>query len=136
MEHAIPFGCGVGDMLTTIGPLARSVDDLELSLKLIAGPDGIDYTVVPMAWRESAEISPANLRIAMSDGGLGPIDPAIESAIHNAAAVLMMMRARSSHKRHRLRSNVPRACIRYVALLCRTSAISAAGDRQSGHRRS
>ncbi len=89
MGHAIPFGCGVGDMLTTIGPLARSVDDLELSLKLIAGPDGIDYTVVPMAWRESAGISPANLRIAMyTDGGLGPIDPAIERAIHNAAAVL------------------------------------------------
>ena len=88
MGHAIPFGCGAGDMLTTIGPLARSVDDLELSLELIAGPDGIDYTVVPMAWRESTDIRPANLRIAMyTDGGLCPINPAIETAIHNAAAV-------------------------------------------------
>lgn len=89
MGHAVPFGCGVGDMLTTIGPLARSVDDLELSLKLIAGEDGIDYTVVPTAqtgWRDSADVDLASLRIAVyTDGGLGPIDPAIEATINRVA---------------------------------------------------
>ena len=89
MGHAVPFGVGATDMLTTIGPIARSVDDLELILKLIAGPDGIDYTVVPMGWRDSAESLPANLRIALyTDGGLGTIDPSITETIQKVAASL------------------------------------------------
>ena len=87
--HAVPFGVGATDMLTTIGPLARSVDDLEMVLRLISGPDGIDYTVMPMGWRDSAENSVRNLRIAVyTDGGLGPIDPAIETTIAKVATEL------------------------------------------------
>lgn len=89
MGHAVPIGCGLGDMLTTIGPLARRVEDLELSLALISGVDGIDYTVAPMPWHSSATVEPHNLRIAVyTDGGLGPLDPAIEQAIRRMATAL------------------------------------------------
>ena len=87
--HAVPFGVGAADMLTTIGPIARSVADLELVLRLIAGPDGVDYTVVPQPLPESAAALPAQLRIAIyTDGGVGDIDPAVESTLHDVANAL------------------------------------------------
>ncbi|MGB1252051.1 MAG: amidase [Candidatus Promineifilaceae bacterium] len=90
MGHAVPFGMGATDSLTTLGPIARSVDDLELILKLISGPDGIDPTVVPMpTWGNSAETNPRNLRIALyTDGGLGAIDPIIVETVRKVADAL------------------------------------------------
>ena len=40
-------------VLTTAGPMARSVADLRLALQLIAGPDGLDPEVPPVPWRET-----------------------------------------------------------------------------------
>ena len=84
--HAVPFGVGATDMLTTIGPIARSVADLELVLRTIAGPDGVDYTVVSQDLPDSASKLPTNLRIAMyTDGGLGEIDPAVRNTLQAVA---------------------------------------------------
>jgi aspartyl-tRNA(Asn)/glutamyl-tRNA(Gln) amidotransferase subunit A len=55
-----------------IGPLARSVDDLEVALAAIAGPDGVESLVPPVALGSSAELAGKTLRIGVleSDGGI------------------------------------------------------------------
>ena len=45
-------------------PIARSVSDLRLALQVIAGPDGLDSQVPPVAWREVEKPDVRNLRIA------------------------------------------------------------------------
>ena len=45
---------GLTDPRSQIGPLARRVDDLELVLSLISGPDAHDSGVAPVPWRDSS----------------------------------------------------------------------------------
>lgn len=47
------------------GPLARSVDDLELALRIIAGPDGREAEAPPMPLGKASLRSPKDLRIAV-----------------------------------------------------------------------
>jgi amidase len=51
---------------TVSGPLARSVEDLELALQVISGPDGRDMDVPPIPWREATGVKLRGLRIAWS----------------------------------------------------------------------
>ena len=44
--HIISFA-GVTESLTTLGPLARRVEDLDLVLRSIAGPDSYDPAIAP-----------------------------------------------------------------------------------------
>lgn len=53
-------------LLTVSGPLTRSVEDLDLVLQVIAGPDGRDVDVPPMAWHEASSVKLQGLRIAWS----------------------------------------------------------------------
>ena len=47
-------------ILASLGPLARSLEDLELALSIIAGPDGLD-TEVPPVPLQSSESEPCDL---------------------------------------------------------------------------
>ena len=68
--HIVPFG-GVMDSLTQIGPMARYVEDLELALEIISGPDQVDPYVVPVPIKNSSQVDPAMLKIAFfTDNGL------------------------------------------------------------------
>jgi amidase len=97
--HAIPFG-GLLDGLTTLGPLARSVADLELALGVVAGPDGIDPFVVPAPLRASSEVRLGDLRVAVhTDNGVRPADPEIAEAIRAAADRLGAAGCRVEEKR-------------------------------------
>jgi amidase len=97
--HAIPFG-GLLDGLTTLGPLARSVADLELALGVVAGPDGIDPFVVPAPLRPSSEVRLGDLRVAVhTDNGVRPADPEIAEAIRAAADRLGAAGCRVEEKR-------------------------------------
>jgi amidase len=49
------------------GPLARSVEDLALSLSIMAGPDGRDWEVPPVCLGERRDRKLRDLRIAWSD---------------------------------------------------------------------
>jgi amidase len=75
--------------MNTIGPLARSLDDLELALRLIAGPDGIEYEVPPARLDPVATPALANLRLAWADdfGGV-PVTADTSRALAALAAVL------------------------------------------------
>jgi amidase len=50
-------------VLTTAGPMARSVEDLRLAMQVIAGPDGRDPEVPPVPWRDTAPVELTGLRV-------------------------------------------------------------------------
>ena len=86
--HIIPFG-GVTDSLTQIGPMARYVEDLAVSLPIICGPDGSDPAVVPVALGDPAAIEPRRLRVAWyADNGIVAADPEIQRVVAETAEAL------------------------------------------------
>ncbi|GGJ56747.1 amidase [Deinococcus roseus] len=50
------------DPRTVIGPMARSLRDIELAYQLISGPDGLDHTTPPVPL-SFAETAPADLKV-------------------------------------------------------------------------
>jgi amidase len=61
------------------GPLARSVDDLTLALRLIAGPDGREWEVPPVPLEPAPERQVRSLRLAWTDE-LGGVTASAETA--------------------------------------------------------
>ena len=53
-------------VMSVTGPMARSVEDLRLALRLLAGPDGHDSHVPPVPWRKPDPPEIRDLRIAWS----------------------------------------------------------------------
>jgi Asp-tRNA(Asn)/Glu-tRNA(Gln) amidotransferase A subunit family amidase len=86
----------MGDGRTVIGPLARSIDDLELVLAVIAGADGLDGAAppVPPPPLPSPRIDVGNgvrgRRAAVVTAGLegGRVLPTIKKAVERAGAAL------------------------------------------------
>ena len=74
--HIVPYGGGVLDSLTQLGPMARYVEDLVLALPIICGPDGEDPYTVPVAMGNPADVDVKSLRIAWynHNGVVAPCD--------------------------------------------------------------
>ncbi|MBM7788316.1 amidase [Tenggerimyces flavus] len=53
-------------IMNSLGPLARSLDDLHLALRLTAGPDGLDGDVSPVPVEDRAVRSLGSLRLAFT----------------------------------------------------------------------
>lgn len=73
------------------GPLARTVADLGLAMKIFAAPgqERLDPAVPPVEWRDPSCVSLAGLRIAMyTDNGVLRPAPAIRRAVREAAEAL------------------------------------------------
>lgn len=67
----LPFPEGARGFLVNMaqpGPLARSIDDLELLWKVIRGPHPSDFEIAPIDWRPPSGRSLAQLRFAWTDG--------------------------------------------------------------------
>jgi amidase len=80
---------GLFQSFTQLGPLARRVEDLELILPIIAGPDGIDPYTVPVPLRDPGAVDVAGLRVAMfTDNGIRPPTPATIDVVKAAARSL------------------------------------------------
>ena len=60
--HVPPAG-GWIEMLWQIGPMARRVEDLDAMMRVLSGPDGEDRTVVPMPYRNPADVDLDRLRV-------------------------------------------------------------------------
>jgi amidase len=75
--------------MNVLGPLARSVDDLELVTKLIAGPDDAEWDVPPVPWLEAQERSLREIRFAWSSefGGV-PVTQDTKNALSHLATGL------------------------------------------------
>lgn len=76
------------DPRTVIGPIARSVPDLALALRIIAGPDRRDPSCVPVPLGDAAAVSPTGMRVAWFAGM-----PDIETPAWTAAMVAEAARA-------------------------------------------
>ena len=84
--HIVPWGMGALDALTQIGPMTRYVEDLDLVLRVIAGPDGRDPGLVPMPLHDPAEVDLKGLKAAVHSNN-GNIEPTAETtAMVNAVA--------------------------------------------------
>jgi amidase len=87
--HIISHSLGATDALTTVGPMARYVEDLILVYPIIAGPDGEDPAIVPMPVDDPANIDLKSLRVAwFTDVGDVTSTAEIASATQSAADAL------------------------------------------------
>ncbi|MBA3533067.1 MAG: amidase [Ardenticatenales bacterium] len=59
-----PFISAMNDPRTTIGPMARFVEDLALLLPILSGVDWKDPSVIPMPLADWRAVEPASLRVA------------------------------------------------------------------------
>jgi amidase len=79
----------LGDPRTQVGPLARSVDDVALLLRIVAGPDGRDGGSAPVPLGSPAAVDLSGLRVAVqTDNGLDPPTPETVTAVVTAAGAL------------------------------------------------
>ena len=87
--HIVSYGLGPLDYLTQIGPMARAVEDLVLTLPLICGPDGFDPGVIDMPLKAPSEVALADLRIAVyTDNGVCLPSDETAATVEAAAAVV------------------------------------------------
>ena len=79
----------LGDPRTQVGPLARSVDDVALLLRVLAGPDGRDGGVPPVPLGNPAEVDVRDLRVAVFAAyDHDAADAATAAVLGDAAAAL------------------------------------------------
>jgi amidase len=72
-------------VVMVFGPIARSARDLDLAMRVIAGPEGHDSNVPPMPWRESPPVRPTDLRIAWSPSLGAPVASEIQQTVARLA---------------------------------------------------
>lgn len=86
--HAIPFG-GLIDSFTQLGPMARYVDDLILSLPVIVGADWKDPSVIPMPLGDPRDVKLDELRVSFhTDNGIKKPTKEVADTIRRAALIL------------------------------------------------
>ena len=86
--HIVPFG-GLWDAFTTLGPMARTVDDLILTLPLIAGPDWRDPSIVPVPLGDPTSVDLKKLRVSFhTDNGIATPTPETMQAVRRAGEAL------------------------------------------------
>lgn len=76
-------------LLASIGPMARSVDDLALLFQIIAGPDGQDVETLPIPADLAPRVNLADLRLAFAPTFPGfPVSGAVADAVQSLAQAL------------------------------------------------
>ena len=85
----LAFSVGALDSWAQIGPLARYVEDLALTLPIIAGVDWRDPAIVPMPLGDPQMVELKSLRCAFyTDNGLVPASSEVADAVVAAAGAL------------------------------------------------
>ncbi len=76
-------------LLGVVGPMARSVADLELMLEAMAGPDNGDTCAAPVPIRRPTEAELRRVRVGyFEDDGRTPVTPETRAAVRTAAEAL------------------------------------------------
>lgn len=84
-----PPSVGPFALLGVVGPMARTVRDLEILLEVMAGPDVGDVGSAPVPFRRVGEEEVRRLRIGyFEDDGVTPVTPEIRAAVRAAAKAL------------------------------------------------
>ena len=82
----------------TFGPLARSVEDLDLALRIIAGPDGHEVEAAPVPLGPTPKLAAKGLRIAvLTSNPLVPVSADTASVVEATAKLLSKAGARVKH---------------------------------------
>lgn len=72
-----------------VGPMARTVADLALALPVIAGPDGVDPAIPPVALGLHGDVDVSTLRVGVfTENGIDSADEATAQAVATAARML------------------------------------------------
>lgn len=80
---------GLFESFTQLGPIARRVEDLELVLPIIAGPDGEDPHVAPVPLGDPERVDVGRLRVAwFGDNGIRTPTPETLDAVARAVAAI------------------------------------------------
>jgi len=86
---------GLFESFTQLGPMARRVEDLELLLPILAGPDGEDPHIAPAPLRDPSAVEISELRVvAFNDNGIRTPTPETVAAVEAAAQALASAGAR------------------------------------------
>jgi amidase len=86
--HWPAFG-GIFSLVTQPGPMARSVRDLATALGVLAGPDGLDPTTVPVPLGDPDEVDLGPLRVAFhTSNGVSIPTAELQAAVRKAADLL------------------------------------------------
>jgi Asp-tRNA(Asn)/Glu-tRNA(Gln) amidotransferase A subunit family amidase len=89
LDPPAPNSAAFHGQLHVVGPLARTVDDLELTLRVLAGPDNRDPYTVPVPIEESAQVDVRSLRFAWCDGdGSVPVRADVVAVLAQVASRL------------------------------------------------
>lgn len=81
-----PASVGPFAHLGVVGPMARTVGDLETLFRVIAGPDIGDASAAPVAFRRLSEDETGRIRIGyFEDDGRTPVTPETRAAVRQAA---------------------------------------------------
>jgi Asp-tRNA(Asn)/Glu-tRNA(Gln) amidotransferase A subunit family amidase len=85
-----PGSLGPFTQLGVVGPMARTVGDLELLFEALAGPDDGDVRSAPVSMRRpDREVLPRQVRIGyFEDDGIAPVTSETRQAIRKAAKLL------------------------------------------------
>jgi amidase len=115
---------GIFSGIVTFGPMARYVEDLILTLPILAGPDGFDPHVVPVPLKNPLQVALKSLRVAFyTENGVVTPTPEIAQTVKNAAIALAPYVAS-------IEENCPQGYNKTVQLLWET--IFLAGDQGEG----
>jgi len=81
--HIVPHGLGPIDALTTLGPMARRVEDLALCLPIISGVDWQDPAIIPLPLGDPRAVDRKQLRVAFfTDNGIAtPTTETVEAVM-------------------------------------------------------
>ncbi len=84
-----PASVGPFAHLGVVGPMARTVGDLEILLRVMAGPDIGDTSAAPVAFRRLSEDETRRIRIGyFEDDGRTPVTPETRAAVRQAVETL------------------------------------------------
>jgi amidase len=85
----VPPALGPFSLGSSIGPLARRVEDLGLMLQVLAGFDPLDAASVPLPARDWRTIDARKLRVMFyTDDGVSPVTAATRETLERAAKAL------------------------------------------------
>jgi amidase len=86
--HIVDFG-GYFDPFQVIGPMARWVEDLDLIMPLVSGPDYIDAAIAPMPWTSPADIDLKKIKVVyyIENGSEKKCTPETAAAVMKAVGL-------------------------------------------------